>query len=97
MYKQRVDLLLPLAFVFTCVVSVSCTKGQLLSMTGQQLCQQDMGPIMKNLKASVQVSKSSVMFRPSVNSEVCGYSVLANSVCLFCYLHYFISSLSMLS
>lgn len=73
---------LHLGFVFMCVVSVSCTKGQPLSMKGQQLCQQDMGLIMKNSKANVQVSNGSVMFSLSIYDSLSWNSDLY-WLCLF--------------
>lgn len=74
--NHHCDTFLFLGFVFTCFVSVFCTKGRPLSTMGQLLCQQDMGLIMKNSKASVQVSDGSVL---SVYTKVCSYCVLADS------------------
>lgn len=72
-----------LGFVFTCLISVSCSKGHPLSMRGRLLFQQDMGLIMKNSKASVQVSDGSAMYTLSVYSSYC---VLAESdFCFFCF------------
>lgn len=46
---------------------------------GQQLCQQDMGPIMKNSKANVQVSYGLLNVSLSIYSKVCSYCVVAKT------------------